>query len=525
MREFRSGIVVAAHPLAARVGVKVLRMGGNAVDAAVTTALALGSVAPAFSGIGGGGFALIWLAREGRSVFVDYRERAPLAAREGMFQVDSSGNVVGKSNSEGYLSIATPGAIAGHSLLLEKYGKLNLSETIQPAIEYARRGSTVGKALASAWKQSTAKLKRFKASKAMLLHRGKPYRAGERIRLKELANSLNAISKHGPSEFYTGRIANSICKEINANGGLLSPGDLEKFKPIEREPVHGTFKDFEVISAPPPSCGGTIILQTLNILEQHHLRELGHNSPQALNLIAEAMIRSNHSSREVVCDPDTSKINVHEMVSKQYATSLATGLGTTPWAEQPRSSTSHLVAIDSEHNVVSMTESVECYFGSGIVSGETGIILNDTMHDFEPRSGHPNSVASWKIPISSMSPTILLREGKPYMAVGAAGASRIISSTLQTILNVTEFGMSLQEAVAAPRIHTQSNLIQVEKGIPRNSTVALRKMGHMVESGRRDAVWQAGLYFGGVHSALLNLDETLEGGPDPRRDGATEGLR
>jgi gamma-glutamyltranspeptidase/glutathione hydrolase len=229
----------------------------------------------------------------------------------------------------------------------------------------------------------------------------------------------------------------------------------------------------------------------------------------------------------MICDPDFSKINAHELVSKQYAVNLASGIrmDTASLPEQPRSSTSHLVVIDGEHNVVSMTESVECYFGSGIVSGDTGIILNDTMHDFEPRVDHLNSVAPWKIPMSSMSPTILLRDGKPFMAVGAAGASRIISSTLQTILNVTEFGMPLQEAVAAPRIHTQGNLIQAEKGVPSNSMVALRKMGHIVETTKRDLSWRAGLYFGGVHSALLSPDESLEGGPDPRRDGTAMGLR
>jgi gamma-glutamyltranspeptidase/glutathione hydrolase len=494
------------------------------VDAAVATALALGSVAPAFSGIGGGGFALIWLAREGRSVFVDYRERAPHAAREDMFQVDTSGNVVGRSNSEGYLAVATPGTIAGHSLLLERYGNVGLKEVLQPAIGYARRGIRVGKALASAWKQSTPKLKRFKTGRAILLNKGKPYRAGERIRLKELAESLDSISKRGPSEFYTGRIANSICKDMKANGGLLAPEDLAEFRPIEREPVHGTYKSFETISAPPPSCGGTILLQTLNILEQYHLREWGHNSTQALHLIAEAMMRSNRSTRQMVCDPDFSKINVHEMVSKQYAVNLASGLrtDTASQPDQPRSSTSHLVVIDGEHNVVSMTESVECYFGSGVVAGDTGIILNDTMHDFEPRVGHPNSVAPWKIPMSSMSPTILLKDGKPFMAVGAAGASRIISSTLQTILNVADFGMPLQEAVAAPRIHTQGNLIQAERGVPSNSVAALRKMGHVVETGKRDLSWRAGLYFGGVHSALLSPGGSLEGGPDSRRDGAAK---
>ena len=525
MRKFKSGIVVAAHPLAAKAGVRVLRKSGNAVDAAVATALSLGSVAPAFSGIGGGGFALIWMAREGKSVFVDYRERAPHAAKEDMFQIGSSGKVTRDENSQGYRAVAVPGTLAGHSFMLERYGKLSLKETLEPAIGYARRGTQVTKALASAWRQSASKLKRFKTSSSVFLKKGRPYRERDRISLKDLAKTLDSILKLGPSEFYTGSIAKRICDDMTLNSGLLSIEDFEQFKPTERQPVRGTYKGFEVISAPPPSSGGIAILQALNMLEHYGLRDYGQNSTQALHLISEALMQSSRDTRRLICDPEFSKIPVESLISKKAATDLTSPqLGSDDIPSQPSSSTSHLVVIDREHNVVSMTESVECYFGSGVVAPDTGIILNDTMHDFDPRMGRANSVAPWKIPMSSMCPTILLRDGKPFMAVGAAGATRIISSALQTILNVVEFGMPLKKAVAAPRIHTQNNVVQIEKGVPRSSSTALRGMGHSIEAGRSDISWRSGLYFGGVHSALLKPDNTLEGGPDPRRDGAALGL-
>ena len=526
MRRFKSGVVVAAHPLAAKAGVEILRRDGNAVDAAVATAQALGSVAPAFSGIGGGGFALIWLDKEERSVFVDYRERAPHAAREDMFLVDESDDVIGHANSQGYLSVATPGTIAGHSLLLDKYGRLGLRETLQPAINYARRGTAVTKTLAAAWKQSSSKIRRFKTSRPILLKKGKSYGVGERFRLEGLAESLAAVAKEGPAEFYTGTIANEICDDMEANRGILARKDFEDFRPTERNPVHGTYKDLEVFSAPPPSCGGIILLQALNMLEEHPLKDYGQNSAQSLRSIGEALTRSSGITREVVCDPDFSTINVHKMISKEYAAKLvsrATGRATSK-EQQPLSSTSHLVVIDKERNVVSMTESVECYFGSGIIAGDTGVILNDTMHDFEPRAGRSNSVASWKIPMSSMSPTILLKNGRPVMAVGAAGASRIISSTLQTILNVVGFGMSLQAAVAAPRIHAEGGTLQAEGGVVRRVVADLRKRGVRVETGRRELSWRAGLYFGGVQAACVNSDNALIGAPDPRRDGAAIGV-
>ncbi len=527
MVRFKSGIVVSAHPLASKIGVNILRKGGNAVDAAVATVLGLGVVAPAFCGIGGGGFALIWLAREEKALFVDYRERAPHAAKEDMFQLSSSGKVLRYENSVGYKAVGVPGAIAGHSLMLEKFGRMNFRDVYEPAISHARKGFKISSALAYAWKQNASKLEQFKSSSAAYMRKGRPYREGDKLTPKDLAESYSAIADNGPSEFYNGKIAKRITEDMAAHEGLVSDNDLEDYRPTIREPLRGSYKELEIISAPPPSSGGPIILQTLNMLENYPLKDYGHNSTRALHIISETLGRGFINCRAHVCDPDFTQVQLGNLVSKDFSNTLASSirldnaslpLGPANLPSMSSSSTSHLVAIDGDHNVVSMTESVECYFGSGVVIPGTGIILNDTMHDFDPNPNQPNSVAPWKIPMSSMSPTIILNNGTPTMALGSAGATRIVSSTLQTFLNVAELGMPIKDAVAAPRLHIQQNQIQLESGITRLSAGNLRRMGHEV------SVKRGGMYFGGVHAAVINPDNTLEGAPDPRRDGSAMGI-
>jgi gamma-glutamyltranspeptidase/glutathione hydrolase len=459
-------------------------------------------------------------------LFVDYRERAPHAATEEMFHVTSTGKVVRDENSVGYKAVAVPGTVAGHSLILEKYGSMKLKEVIAPAIPHARGGVQVTKGLAYAWKQSAHKLKPFKNSASTYLKKGKPYSQGDRFVLRDLAKSYSTIARDGPSEFYNGRIANRIIEDMKSNGGLLSSEDMQSYRPTVREPVHGTYRDFEVISAPAPSSGGSIILQTLNMLEDYPLKSYGHNSTQALHILAETLDRGYLNCRAHICDPEFSRRPFDRLVSKEFAKTLTSTikpgaaslpLGPAYLSSVPTSCTSHLVAIDSERNIVSMTESVECYFGSGIVVPQTGIILNDTMHDFDPRPGQPNSVAPWKIPMSSMSPTIILKDGTPFLTAGSAGGPRIVSSTLQTILNVLDFGLPIQDAVAAPRIHMYQNLIQMENAVPKTSAIGLRNMGYQVK------MKGPPIYFGGVHAAMIQVDE-LQGAADPRRDGTAFGL-
>ena len=528
MAGFKSGLVVSANPIASRSGLRILKKGGNAVDAAVTTAHTLGVAAPAFSGIGGGGFALIWLAREAKAIFVDYRERAPLGAMEDMFRITASGRVSRDENSVGYKAVAVPTALAGHASILEKYGTMRLENTLEPAIRYARRGFRVGRALAYTWKLSTNKLKRFKDSRSTYLRNGRAYRLGQEIKLPQLAKTLAAIASKGVSEFYSGTISKKILGDMTLNGGLLAPADFERYAPTIREPVRGLYKGYEVISAPPPSSGGTIILQALNMLENYDLSGNGPASTSALHILAEALARSYISCRTRISDPDFSE-PIGELLSKDFARELAATIDpnassvpaeATSSPLMSASNTSHLVTVDSEHNVVSLTESVECYFGSGVTVPGTGVILNDTMHDFEPKPHMVNSVAPWKIPMSCMSPTIVLKEGRPIMALGSAGGPRIPSSTLQVFLNAIEFEMGLEDAVSAPRIHVHGNLVQVENTMNREAVSGLRKMGHKVEVKRLVDKENPGLYFGGVHAAQLLQDNSLIGAPDPRRDGS-----
>jgi gamma-glutamyltranspeptidase/glutathione hydrolase len=510
-----------------------LKRGGNAIDAAVATAQTLGVAAPAFSGIGGGGFALIWVAKEERPVFIDYRERAPSSASEDLFRVMDSGKVLRDENSVGYKAVAVPATLAGHALMLEKYGTMSLKEVMGPAISCARRGIQVGRTLAYAWDQSISKLKRFKGSRSTYLRQGHAYRQEEKLAPTDLKKSLVAVATNGHREFYDGTIAKHICDDIASNGGLITHGDLERYAPTFRDPVRGTYKEFEVISAPPPSAGGAIILQALNILEAYQLKSYGNNSTQSLHLLSEALAQGNMNCRTRICDPDTSNIPTNILISKDFARHVGAGINPTAasfpsepvdFPSMPASNTTHLVAADSEGNIVSMTESVECYFGSGITVPGTGIILNDTMHDFEPRPKMANSVGPWKTPMSNMSPTIVLREGRPIMALGSAGGPRIVSSALQVLLNVIEFGMHVKDAVAAPRIHIQGEQVQLESSIRHATVAGLRKMGHKVEVRRRKDKYDPGLYFGGVHAAHFTA-EAISGGADPRRDGLAVSLR
>ena len=533
MSPFKSGLVVSANALASRAGARVLKKGGNAVDAALTTAHMLGVAAPAFSGIGGGGFALIWLAREEKTIFVDFRERAPLAAREEMFNLTPTGKVLREENAIGYKSVAVPGTISGHASVLEKYGTMHLADTLEPATRTARRGCRVGRAQAYAWQQSAKKLARFKESGSTYLKRGRPYREGDMFTLPKLAKSLTAVAHEGAEEFYRGPLGRKITDDMTLKGGLMTGRDFEDYEPTVREPLHGSYRDYEIVTAPPPSCGGAMILESLNMLEELPPGGYRTSPSERLHLLAEVLARASMSCRPTISDPDFANAPVEKLLSKSFAKELAASVSPntssiTSLAEHfpsmPASNTTHLVAVDDERNVVSLTESVECYFGSGVTVPETGIILNDTMHDFEPRRDMPNSVAPGKIPMSSMSPTIVFKEGVPILVLGSAGGPRIVSSTLQVLLNVIEFGLNLEDAVAAPRIHVNGSRVELEENVGHNVARRLKGMGHSIKVKKQAGPRDPGLYFGGVQAAQLSDDKWLGGAADPRRDGLAAGL-
>ena len=524
--------MVSANPLASRAGANILKKGGNAIDAAITTAHVLGVTAPAFSGVGGGGFALIWLAKERKSVFVDFREKAPLAAREDMYELTPSRKVRREENAVGYKAVAVPGAISGHATILEKYGTLRFGETFDQAIRIARQGFHVGRTLAFTWKKGTGKLRRFKESRTTFLKNGRPIGEGSSITFPLLAKTLSAISREGPEECYRGGLARKIVEDMRANRGLIAMGDLEEYKPIIREPLRGTYQDYEILSAPPPSCGGAIILESLNMLENFPLKNYGNRSTHALHILAEVLGRGNINCRSTISDPAFSNPPMERLISKAFAKEMASTIrpdisslrpSSDTMPPMPSSNTTHLVAIDGERNIVSLTESLECYFGSGITVPGTGVLLNDTMHDFEPRPETTNSVAAGKIPTSSMSPTIVLKAGRPVLALGAAGGPRIVSATFEVLLNVIEYGLGLQDAVAEPRIHLNGSDVQLEEPL-RSAARELRKMGHSVEVKKRMGPGDTGLYFGGVHAAQIAEDDSLTGAADPRRDGFAAGF-
>jgi len=524
---FRHGVVSAAHPLASKAGVEVLKKGGNAVDAAVATALTLGTVTPAFCGIGGGGFALIWLADERKRIFVDYREHAPQAATENIFKLTADGAVSGNENSMGYKSIAVPGAVAGHSFMAEKFGRLKMKKLFEAAIRHGRKGFAVSRTMAEAWSTSYHKLEPFKSSRSIYLNNGRPFKRGRKIRLAQLSKSLSSIAARGPCAFYNGSIGRKLAEDMEANKGLVTAEDLERFKPIIREPIRGSYRSFEIISAPPPSSGGATLIETLSILENFQFEHDDTKSPRTLHLVAEAMMRGFINCRANICDPAFAQVPIETLTSKNFAQRLAGTINENKASHLvepadisgvPTSNTSHLCVVDSDRNVVALTESIECYFGSGVVIPGTGIVLNDTMHDFDPRPGRLNSVGPRKIPMSSMSPTIVLRDGIPFLAIGSAGSTRIVSSVLQTLLGVLEFGLPMERAVGSPRIHVQCNEIEAESRIPKASIEALRRIGHRVKSKR-----QRELYFGGVHAVMISSDDRVEGVADPRRDGIVSG--
>jgi gamma-glutamyltranspeptidase/glutathione hydrolase len=520
---FRHGVVSSSHPIASKAGVEVLKRGGNAVDAAVATALTLGTVTPAFCGIGGGGFALIWLADERKAIFVDYREQAPQTASENTFKLTPGGAVSGNENSMGYKSVAVPGAVAGHSFMVERFGQLKMRRLFEPAIRHARRGFAVSKTMAEAWSTSYHKLEPYQSSRRIYLNNGRPFKRGRKIRLAQLSKSLSSIAARGPSEFYNGSIGRKLVNDMVANYGLVTANDLERFKPVMREPIRGSYRGIEIISAPPPSSGGAIIIEALNILENFQFEHTDAKLPRTLHLVSEALARGFVNCRANICDPAFAQIPMERLTSKNFAQRLAGTIDENKASllvepanifGVPTSNTSHLCVVDSDRNVVALTESVECYFGSGVVVPDTGIVLNDTMHDFDPRPGRLNSVGPGKIPMSSMSPTIVLRDGIPFLAVGSAGSTRIVSSVLQTLLGVLEFDMPMERAIDSPRIHIQGDEIEAESRIPKTSIDALRRMGHRVKSKRPRE-----LYFGGVHAVKISSDDKVEGAADSRRDG------
>ncbi|WP_448204852.1 gamma-glutamyltransferase [Azospirillum sp. sgz302134] len=468
-----NGMVATAQHLASQVGADILRQGGNAVDAAVAVGYALAVVYPAAGNLGGGGFMTIRFA-DGRTTFLDFREKAPLAATETMY-LDQAGNPIKDASTRGYLAVGVPGSVAGLDAALTKYGTLKRDKVMAPAIGFAENGFKLLQGDVNLLNEATEDFQKDAPSAAIFLKDGKPYQVGDTLVQKNLANTLRQIAEKGPDAFYKGPIADEIVKASQAGRGILAKADLEQYNVREMKPIECSYKGYAITSAPPPSSGGLIICEILNILEGYPLKDWGYNSAQTVHFMVEAMRHAYVDRNSALGDPDFVKNPVDRLLDKAYAEKIRAAIpadkagnskdvapGTAP---HEGTNTTHYSIMDKDGNAVAVTYTLNDWFGARVTAGNTGVLLNDEMDDFTSKPGVPNlyglvqgkanAIAPGKRPLSSMSPTVVARDGKPVMVVGSPGGSRIITITLQTILNVIEHGMDIQQAADAPRIHHQ----------------------------------------------------------------------
>ncbi|HEX4765369.1 MAG TPA: gamma-glutamyltransferase [Lichenihabitans sp.] len=466
------GMVVSAQRLASEVGVDILKQGGNAVDAAVATGYALAVVWPAAGNLGGGGFMSLRLA-DGRSMFVDFREKAPLAATETMFQ-DAQGHAVPKLSTSGWLAVGVPGSVAGLDYALTHFGTISRAAVMAPAIRLAREGFVLGPADVTILDLGVDDFRQDPATASIFLDHGKPYEVGARFVQPQLAATLEAVAAQGPVAFYQGDTAREIVKASTAGGGILGAKDLASYKVGELAPITCSYRGYDIQSAPPPSAGGIALCEALNILEGYDLRGLGYHSAASVHLLVEAMRRA-FLDRQVLGDPAFVANPVALLTGKDYAARLratidpvratpSAALGPTP-ADTEGRQTTHFSVADAEGNAVSVTTTLNDWFGNRRVAGTTGVLMNDEMDDFAAAPGasnmfgllasRANVVAPGKTPVSSMSPTIVTRGGKLVMVIGSPGGSRIISTVLQAIIDTVDYDMTIEEAIDAPRLHQQ----------------------------------------------------------------------
>ncbi|MCA9792398.1 MAG: gamma-glutamyltransferase [Candidatus Eremiobacteraeota bacterium] len=533
--EARHGMVLAGERKAAKAGLQVLEHGGNAVDAAVTTALALSVTLPRAGNLAGGGFMLI-RDPQGQVYALDFREVAPRAATSDMY-LKQDGSVDRDRATVGALAVGVPGTVAGLEAALQRFGTISFEHAVAPAETLARDGIIVTPWMQRGLAQAQAKLNRFESSRAVYLPNGAPPEAGTRFVQKELAQTLHRLGRAGPRDFYQGELAQRIVASIKRHGGLLTAQDLESYKAVWRQPVSGTFRGYTVYSMPPPSSGGVHLIQMLNILEGEHFTVEGYAGAAELHLLAEAM-RSAYADRSRwLGDPDFTKVPVDWLTSKAYAAKLRAAIpddrarkssevrpGQAPGYESP--DTTHLSVIDDKGWAVSLTYTLNFSYGSCLVADGTGMLLNNEMDDFSAAPGKPNaygllggeanSIEARKRPLSSMTPTLVQQDGKLVAALGAPGGSRIITAVFQVLLNNLVYGFNAQTSVSLPRIHHQwyPDQISFEFGLSPDTRERLQAMGHKLAP--INAIGQ-------VMLIRVRPDGVLEAGADPRRPAYAEG--
>ena len=531
------GMVVSVHHLASDAGVEILREGGNAVDAAVATGFALAVVHPIAGNLGGGGFLLL-RTHDGNATFIDFREKAPLAATETMYQ-DAQGNIIPDASVVGYRSIATPGSVAGLVYSEKKYGKLGLKRVMAPAIKLAREGFALSPE--EAHELTDRDLARFPESRLLFQRNGAYYRSGETFHQPELAHTLEQIAAN-PDDFYHGKMAHELVDDLKKGGALITLEDLAQYNVVERKPVVGTFHNYTVISAPPPSSGGVVLLSALNILESYDMARLGDRSAAAMHLITEAYRRAYMDRSDYLGDPDYNQIPVAELIAKTYADAWRKSIlpdRATPSADLKRPAgflppapttagkrhespdTTHFSVVDAEGNAVAVTTTLNDNFGSHVTSKTLGFLLNDEMDDFATKMGVPNmygliqgpvnAIAPGKRPLSSMTPTIVLEDGRLRYVLGSPGGARIITTVANIFLSAAEGGLNIQEAVDAPRFHHQylPDKLYLEPGFDPRVLSALKEMGYSLAV--KDGHWSNGECI-----AIDPKTGELEGGQDHR---------
>jgi gamma-glutamyltranspeptidase/glutathione hydrolase len=523
-------IVVSVHELGSRAGVEILRAGGNAIDAAVATGFALAVVYPQAGNLGGGGFMLIRLA-DGRTHFVDYREKAPAAATASMY-LDGQGNVIENASLVGYKAIGVPGSVAGMVYAEKAYGKLTISQVMAPAIKLARDGYPL------AWQDAKdfqdEDLAKFPESRRIFQRDGNYYKQGEIFRQPELARTLERIAQN-PDDFYRGAMARELAASMQKGGGLITAEDLAHYEAKEREPIRGTYRGYEIISAPPPSSGGIALIEILNILEGYDLVKAGDRSAASVHLTVEAFRRAFYDRAEFLGDPDFSKIPVAQLIDKKYGAAWRESIDpahasvskdlkrpaifseleqyasqhSQPLVVREPAHTTHYSVVDSDGNAVAVTTTLNDSFGSRVTAEGLGFLLNDEMDDFAAKQGVPNlygliqgpanAIGPGKRPLSAMTPTMVLKDGKLYLVLGSPGGARIISTVANILMGVVDYGMNIQEAVNAPRFHNQwlPDVVNVEQWFPSDTVRLLEQMGHKVEvgetaSGKVDPYWSDG---------------------------------
>lgn len=530
-----NGMVLSTSDLADAVGQKVLADGGNAIDAAVAVGYALAVTHPAAGNIGGGGFAVIHLAN-GDDVALDFREKAPLAATRDMY-LDAEGNVIPNASIIGHKAAGVPGSVAGMSAMLEKYGTKSLAELIQPSIDLAEKGFVITHHEAGALKEVKELFATFKASQKYFLKAdGNTYAEGDIFTQADLGKTLRAIAKGGPDAFYKGEIASLIVADMEKNGGLITKEDLAQYKPVWRTPVKGTYRGYTIASMCPPSSGGTHIIQILNIMENADVKAMGPGSSAKIHLMAEAMRYAYADRSQYLGDPDFVTVPVDKLTDKAYAAKIfhkikedkaTPSSSVKPGLDIPEgSNTTHYSVADKMGNAVSVTYTINSMYGSGAAVDGAGFLLNNEMDDFAAKAGVPNQfglvgsdancIEPQKRPLSSMSPTIVSKDGELFMLVGSPGGSRIITTVLQVISNVIDHGMNISEAVSYPRVHMQwlPDELRVERfGISADTRDALTEMGYTVKvrpyMGDVNAIMfdhENGIFLG-VHDPRSKIDE------------------